>query len=511
MASYFFPRLPAAAERAAAVLAQGRALHTARTLRSGGLDLGVNDNLINMKYAVRGEMAILAQQIQKEIKAGTVKHPFPEIVACNIGNPQAVGMAPITFPRQVLSLCLSPFLLRDEQALKLFPADAVERAHKLLLGGSFGAYSDSKGLEVVREEVARYIHTRDGHPANADHIFLTGGASEGVKLMLNLFVRDRNDGILVPIPQYPLYSASLTQFGGELVEYYLDEKTGWSCGVDQITENIKDARAKGIKVRGIVVINPGNPTGQVLSEQNMREIVTMCEKEGLVLMADEVYQSNIYKDDKPFVSFKKVVRDLRANVPLASFHSVSKGMFGECGLRGGYMELVNFPDTMIELVTKCTSVNLCSNIPGQAMVELMVNHPTSESKDLFDKEYNGILESLKRKAVMLAGALNSLEGMSCNESEGAMYLFPRVHLPAKAVQKAKSTKTKYSPDGEEPDLMYCKQMLQETGVCVVPGSGFKQEKDTYHFRITFLPQESKMAGLIERLTAFHNAFMAKFA
>merc|ERR1712146_834342 len=123
----------------------------------------------------------------------------------------------------------------------------------------------------------------------------------------------------------------------------------------------------------IAVINPGNPTGACLSEQNMQDIVKFCEREGLVLCADEVYQENVYVEGQPFVSFKKCIADVGADVELVSYHSTSKGYLGECGMRGGYYEAVNIDPQVMDELYKVASVSLCSNLTGQVMVELMVN------------------------------------------------------------------------------------------------------------------------------------------
>lgn len=124
-----------------------------------------------------------------------------------------------------------------------------------------------------------------------------------------------------------------------------------------------------------VVINPGNPTGQLLTETDIEAIIKVCEEEGLLLLADEVYQENVYDDGQKFIAFKQVVESIGSTVETASFHSVSKGFQGECGMRGGYMELHNFSPEAIEAVYKCVSVGLCSNLPGQVCVDLMVNPP----------------------------------------------------------------------------------------------------------------------------------------
>lgn len=180
----------------------------------------------------------------------------------------------------------------------------MDRAKKLIEaipGRSTGVYSHSQGLTVCRKAVAEGIARRDGHPANPEEIFLTDGASPGVHHMLQLLLRaGHNDGVLCPIPQYPLYSASIALHGGTLVPYYLDENKGWGCTLAELERALDKAQKSGVCVRALCVINPGNPTGQVLEEDNQREIVQFCRDHQLVLMADEVYQENVYRPGKKF-------------------------------------------------------------------------------------------------------------------------------------------------------------------------------------------------------------------
>ncbi|KAL5995803.1 hypothetical protein ACLOJK_025873 [Asimina triloba] len=312
--------------------------------------------------------------------------------------------------------------------------------------------------------------------------------------MMQLLLRSEKDGILCPIPQYPLYSASIALHGGTLVPYYLDEATGWGLEISEVKKQLEVARSTGLTVRALVVINPGNPTGQVLAESNQREIVEFCKEEGLVLLADEVYQENIYADDKKFNSFKKVSRSMgygEKDIALVSFQSVSKGYHGECGKRGGYMEVTGFSADVREQIYKVASVNLCSNISGQILASLVMNPPKvgDKSYESFLSEKNGILSSLARRAKTLEDAFNSLEGVTCNKAEGAMYLFPHLLLPQKAIKAAEAAK-------KAPDAFYAQCLLEATGVVVVPGSGFGQE--------------DKIPAIVTRLKSFHQAFLEEF-
>ncbi|KAK8954797.1 hypothetical protein KSP39_PZI002539 [Platanthera zijinensis] len=264
--------------------------------------------------------------------------------------------------------------------------------------------------------------------------------------------------------------------------------------ISELEKQLEHARLNGITVRALVVINPGNPTGQVLAEENQRQIIEFCKKESLVLLADEVYQENVYVEDKKFNSFKKIARSLGygdKDISLVSFQSISKGYYGECGKRGGYMELTGFSTDVRDQIYKVASVNLCSNISGD------------ESYDSFTTERDGILSSFARRAKTLEDAFNSLESVTCNKAEGAMYLFPRIRLPEKAIEAAKAVNS-------APDAFYAHRLLDATGIVVVPGSGFGQVPGTWHIRSTILPQEDKIPAVVSRFKAFHESFMQEF-
>lgn len=210
---------------------------------------------------------------------------------------------------------------------------------------------------------------RDGYPADPEAIFLTAGASAGVSSILNVALQ-KGDGCLIPIPQYPLYTATLAFVSATPLPYYLQEDAGWSMNHQVLVDAISKAKKDGTPVKALVIINPGNPTGACLSTEAIKEVIQLCYDERIVLMADEVYQTNIFQpESKPFVSFKKVLRGMKKEVAegveLVSFHSISKGVSGECGRRGGYFECVNISDEVMEQVYKMASVNLCPPVSGQ--------------------------------------------------------------------------------------------------------------------------------------------------
>lgn len=468
----------------------------------------LNPNVKVMEYAVRGPLVIRAGEIEKELEKGQ-KKPFTEVIKANIGDCHAMGQTPITFIRQVLALITYPRLLNDPS----FPEDAKQRAQLILAGcrgGSVGSYTDSPGIEIIRRHVAEYIERRDGIPSDWQNVIISAGASDAIKNVLKLLICDVNGkkpGVLVPIPQYPLYSASLAEFNMHQIGYFLDESRNWQLDIGELER----AFCEGSNVstpRAIVVINPGNPTGQVLSRQNIEDIIKFSYEKKLFLFADEVYQDNIYHEGSKFYSFKKVLTEMGepySSMELASFMSCSKGYMGECGLRGGYAEVLNMDPQVKAMYLKAISAMLCPTVLGQACLDTIMYPPTKgePSYDLFIKEKTAVLDSLKLRAKMVADTFNSIEGISCNPVQGAMYAFPQIKLPEKVIEAAKKK-------GMPGDTFYAFELLEATGICVVPGSGFGQKPGTYHFRTTILPQPDKIKYMLEKLAIFHTDFLNKY-
>jgi len=203
----------------------------------------------------------------------------------------------------------------------------------------------------------------------------------------------------------------------------LSEEDGWSVGVEELEKKLTEAHVDdGLNVKALVLINPGNPTGQVLTRSDLERLCKFCAKHQIVLLADEVYQRNVYAKDKEFVSTKKVALETPGceNLQLVSFHSTSKGLIGECGRRGGYMELHNIDPFVQSQLYKLASSGLCSNVPGQVLTSLMVAppEPGDPSYDLFVQEETDIYDGLARRACALVDGLNSIDGITCQPAEG---------------------------------------------------------------------------------------------
>jgi alanine transaminase len=448
----------------------------------------VSPSVLETRYAVRGPIVARAAELERQGR---------RILYGNIGNPQALGQKPLTYIRQVLALCELPDLLRSPAVLgpnPLFPADVAQAARRILEGTKhgLGAYSESKGVRMIREAIAAFIAERDGIEADTEAIFLADGASKSVQMALRILVSGPRDGIMVPIPQYPLYSATISLYGGELVPYYLDEEREWRLSRELLEESYSAAVRDGVRVKAICVLNPGNPTGSVLDRDNIAMVIGFAREKGISILTDEVYQEDIYLQDFRFYSFAKIMAEEGVDdVSLFSFHSVSKGFIGECGHRGGYMEIRNIPMDVVGQLDKLQSVSLCSNLPGQVVTYCMVTPPREgdPSYELYAFERDHILTELRTRARILAEGLDSIEGISCTTIAGAMYAFPKLTLPA-----------------GRTDEEYCFELLESTGLCVVPGTGFGQLPGTAHFRTTILPETAQIHEFIDKLRAFHARF-----
>uniref|UniRef100_A0A1A9X3W4 alanine transaminase n=1 Tax=Glossina brevipalpis TaxID=37001 RepID=A0A1A9X3W4_9MUSC len=468
----------------------------------------INPNFVEMEYAVRGPLFVRAGEIEKELKSGVWK-PFDYVIRANIGDCQAMGQRPITFLRQLLNLTFAPELLESPD----FPDDVKDRAEEILdacQGMSIGSYTDSAGLEIVRRQVAKYIENRDCLACDWRNVFLTSGATPGIKRIISLLKCDidgKKPGVMVPIPQYPLYSATIAEYGMEKIGYYLEEETGWSLNPEELKRAIDDCGTKCMP-RVIVVINPGNPTGQVLTRNNIEEIIKFAYTNKLLIMADEVYQPNIYDEKARFYSFKKVMHDMGSpydSMELVSFMSASKGFLGECGIRGGYYEIINVCPEVMAALWKSITASLCSTTAGQVAISALVNPPEQfePSYEQYMCERDEVLSSLKERAEFMYETLSKFEGYQVNPIQGAMYVFPKIDIPVKAAVAAKERNM-------PADTFYATELLEKTGICIVPGSGFGQKPFTNHFRSTILPQIPALKVMMDRFKKFHTTFMNKY-
>jgi aspartate/methionine/tyrosine aminotransferase len=297
--------------------------------------------------------------------------------------------------------------------------------------------------------------------------------------------------------------------GAEYV-YQLDEEANWGITEKELQAAYDNAVKGNCNPRCLVIINPSNPCGSVQTKDQLLSALRWAHKNHLVVIADEVYQDNIYNPDQfPFISCYKLLRECESHgellgLELISVHSASKSCFGECGRRGGYWHCRNLNEEVLDQILDCYSLT-CANADGMIAMDVVVNHPEpgEESYPQFKKEYEEIFESLKRKAVMNAQSMNTWEGMSCVTPTGAMYVYPRIEIGEKGIAEAKKL-------GITPDELYCRDLMHEVGVVTLPGNMFGQKEGTYHLRTTILLDEEVNQQLLQKWEVFHKQWYNKY-
>ncbi|KAM9306029.1 alanine aminotransferase 2-like [Gastrophryne carolinensis] len=284
-------------------------------------------------------------------------------------------------------------------------------------------------------------------------------------------------GVLVPVPAYPLYKDAIAALLSAVpVTYLLDEENNWAVNVAGVQESLHAAR-KYCHPKVMCIINPGNPTGHVMSRDSMEEIIKLAVQEKLLLLADEVYQDNVFAPGVAFHSFKKVLFEMgpefSERLQLASINSISKGST-ECGLRSGYVEFVNVDPAVFKFLYILKPFNVPSII-GMVAMETLVEPPRPEepSYQTFFAERRHLLDKLWKKAQLAEEMLNAGPGIRCNPIQAALYAFPRIHIPEGAVTRAQGR-------GLAPDVFFCHLLLEESGIVLSDGSSFGQEEGTYH-------------------------------
>ncbi|CUG91534.1 alanine aminotransferase, putative [Bodo saltans] len=252
----------------------------------------------------------------------------------------------------------------------------------------------------------------------------------------------------------------------------------------------------------------------------MEAILTICHRHHILLLADEVYQENIYQPNTlPFLSFRAVCLSMhhaphvRDGTSIISVHSVSKGLLAECGRRGGYMALTNCFLTIRKELMKLNSINICPNISGQLLTALMLDPPVpgDESYATFQHEMHSNFSALQKKAVVIAEALNAIPGITCSVPPGAMYVFPKVQLPTRYIDEHTRSLNEQEGVSYTPDTRWCLELLDSFGVVVIPGDGFLHEAGTFHFRTTILPCDAQLERMINSIREFQGSVITRFS
>ena len=312
-----------------------------------------------------------------------------------------------------------------------------------------------------------------------DDIYLGNGASELIVMATNALLND-GDELLLPAPDYPLWTAAVSLSGGTPVHYLCDESNGWM-------PDLKDIRAKITpNTKGIVVINPNNPTGALYSDELLKGIVALAREHGLVIFADEVYDKVLFDGVK-----HTAIGSLSHDVLTLTFNSLSKS-YRSCGYRAGWLVVSGDKKPArdyIEGLNMLSSMRLCANVPGQWAIQTALGGYQSIN-DLVKEGGR-----LRRQRDLAYDLITAIPGVSCVKPSAALYMFPRLDPAVYPIQD---------------DQQFINELLQETKVLLVQGSGFNWPSPD-HFRIVFLPHEDDLREAISRIARFLDNYRKRHA
>ena len=347
--------------------------------------------------------------------------------------------------------------------------------------GKVARYADSMGIKEAREAVAKFLTERRSVPAATDDIVLTTGGSEGITLAIAALVNP-GENLLVPCPGYPLYQSSLALFGGEPNYYLLDEEDDWQIDFKDLERKVNS------KTKGIVIINPNNPTGGVYTKETLLKVLAFAKKHDLVILADEIYdQILIDGTHYPLAS-------LAADVPVLSFGGLSKNYLMP-GYRVGWLHFHD-PDKRIQKVVAAVKQLLRARLSAPHLQQHAIIAALQGDHPFLDE----VRAKLKERRNLSVERLSRVPGIRLVTPRGAFYAFPSVQLPKNVTDKE-----------------YVEQLLEEEGVVVVYGSGFglpEQEKDGVrygHFRVVFLAETKVLAAAYEKIAKFTKRFYTQHA
>jgi alanine-synthesizing transaminase len=392
-----------------------------------------SDKLASVCYDIRGPVLDKAREMEEEGQ---------KIIKLNIGNIAAFGLEP---PDEIV-----------QDMIRNLPHAA--------------GYTDSKGLFAPRKSVVHYTQEKRIAGVTVDDVYLGNGASELITMSLNALL-DNGDEILVPAPDYPLWTASVSLSGGRPVHYLCDEGSGWLPDLDDIKKKITP------HTKGIVVINPNNPTGALYPTELLQQIVEIARQHQLIVFADEIYDKTLY-DGETHTSIASLADD----VLFITFNGLSKN-YRSCGYRAGWMIVSGdkrHARDYIEGLNMLSSMRLCSNTPGQLAIQTALGGYQS-IKDLVAPSGR-----LCRQRDLAYNLLTQVPGVSVVKPKAALYMFPRLD-------------PRMYPIADDQQFAY--ELLDEEKVLIVQGTGFNWIHPD-HFRLVFLPNSDDLAEAIGRIDRF---------
>jgi alanine-synthesizing transaminase len=360
--------------------------------------------------------------------------------------------------------------------LAVFGFDAPEEIQQDMIRNlpNSAGYSDSKGIFAARKAVMHETQKQGIAGVTLDDIYLGNGASELITMATNALL-DNGDELLLPMPDYPLWTAATSLSGGTPVHYRCDESNNWMPNLDDIRAKITP------RTKGIVVINPNNPTGVMYSNPLLQGIVDLAREHGLVLLADEVYDKVLYDGIK-----HTAIASMSQDVLTLTFNSLSKS-YRSCGYRAGWLvvsgDKKNAAD-YIEGLNMLSNMKLCSNVPGQWAIQTALGGYQS----INDLTCEG--GRLRRQRDLAFELITAIPGVSCVKPQAALYMFPKLDPTVYPIAD---------------DRVFFLELLKETRVMLVQGSGFNWQAPD-HFRIVFLPHEDDLREAIGRIARFLESY-----
>lgn len=401
-----------------------------------------SSKLASVCYDIRGPVLEKARQMEED---------GHKIIKLNIGNLAVFGLEP--------------------------PDEIVQDMIRNLSGAA--GYTDSKGLFAPRKSVVHYCQEKGIKGVTVDDVYLGNGASELIVMAINALCNE-GDEVLLPAPDYPLYTAAVALSGGRPVHYICDEQQDWY-------PDIADIRAKITpRTKAIVVINPNNPTGALYPESLLREIIEVAREHQLIIMADEIYDKTLY-DGHTHTSLASLADD----VLFLTFNGLSKN-YRSCGYRAGWMVVSGekrHAKDYIEGLNMLASMRLCANTPGQLAIQTALGGYQS-IKDLVAPSGR-----LCKQRDLAYDMLTQIPGVSVVKPKGALYMFPRLD-------------PKLYPIADDQQFAY--ELLAEEKVLIVQGTGFNWPQPD-HFRLVFLPNSDDLTDAINRIARFLDGYRKRHA
>jgi alanine-synthesizing transaminase len=401
-----------------------------------------SSKLANVCYDIRGPVLEKARQMEEEGQ---------HIIKLNIGNIAAFGLEP---PDEIV-----------QDMIRNLPHAA--------------GYTDSKGLFAPRKAIVQYTQQKHVKGVSVDDVFLGNGASELITMSMNALLNN-GDEVLIPAPDYPLWTASVALSGGTPVHYLCDEANDWLPDLDDMAAKITP------RTRAVVVINPNNPTGALYPDELLEKIVALARKHGLIVFADEIYDKTLY-DGHTHTSIASLAED----VLFLTFNGLSKN-YRSCGYRAGWMVVSGekrHAADYIEGLGMLASMRLCSNTPGQLAIQTALGGYQS----IDDLVAPG--GRLARQRDLAHQLLTAIPGVTCVKPKAALYMFPKLDPAIYPI---------------EDDQQFAYELLAEQKVLIVQGTGFNWPQPD-HFRVVFLPNSDDLVEAMGRIATFLAHYRARHA